>query len=506
MRRTHTLAFALLATTALTPAYGASFSAEIAQDMITQYQRYGLDLTIGAEQNTDTGVTWENAVITGAWGNDDEDLKLIVTIPRLELRDTGPEKAQMIVSDEINGALSLHEKSLAVATFDFSFTQDNPLYEITKQGSTIVSDYTMDGMSFTVTGRDLPDDMPFEVALDFTDVSGSEMAKDGDVPNLSGEFAAAAMRMTTHINDGIFNTKASSSGTGIQSSYGFDSPFPEGEITDAAMIEIANAFFTGARSFEFSYQVAAAQSSQTMMPADGGPSTETISYETQSGPSDMVLSLRNGEAAMTGSAEDISYTIVEFGALPMLAGSEFTLDAIDMDFGAPLSVAVSERMPAHLRMSLENLSVPESLWSIIDPMGKLDRAQINFAIDGEMAYRYAAELVELPDLPRFAPKATPESFTLNGMALSLAGAALEASGQGDLRGNMPIGEMNAKLEGGFALLATLSELGLVPSDQVMMIQGMAGMFANVDNTNDIATTKVEMKEGGSIFVNGMQVQ
>lgn len=103
------------------------------------------------------------------------------------------------------------------------------------------------------------------------------------------------------------------------------------------------------------------------------------------------------------------------------------------------------------------------------------------------------------------------SLTVNKVAFNAAGASADVNGQlsfndGDMS-QPPVGELNGTFVGVNGLIDNLVAMGLVPQDQVMGAKMMMMMFAKpVDGQADTLETKLEFKEGGSIFANGQQVQ
>ena len=102
--------------------------------------------------------------------------------------------------------------------------------------------------------------------------------------------------------------------------------------------------------------------------------------------------------------------------------------------------------------------------------------------------------------------------TLNDVSINAVGAQAKFSGEltapegGDMT-TAPVGEISGELTGVNALLDTLGAMGLVPQDQMMGAKMMLTMFAKpVEGQPDKLQTKLEFREGGSIFANGQQVK
>ena len=72
---------------------------------------------------------------------------------------------------------------------------------------------------------------------------------------------------------------------------------------------------------------------------------------------------------------------------------------------------------------------------------------------------------------------------------------------------VPDGMVNVSLKGAFGLLNKLTEMGLVPAQNAMMIQGMSGMFFKPggDGEDHLVSTIVMTKDG-HISANGMPLK
>jgi len=55
------------------------------------------------------------------------------------------------------------------------------------------------------------------------------------------------------------------------------------------------------------------------------------------------------------------------------------------------------------------------------------------------------------------------------------------------------------------LLDNLQAMGLIPEDQMMGARMMLGMFSTVVGDDEL-TTKIEVKNGGSVFINSQQIR
>lgn len=134
------------------------------------------------------------------------------------------------------------------------------------------------------------------------------------------------------------------------------------------------------------------------------------------------------------------------------------------------------------------------------------------AADSADAGTDAATGTDAPHMADMPQPPVPVRVTLNDVSINAVGAQAKFSGEltapegGDMT-TAPVGEISGELTGVNALLDTLGAMGLVPQDQMMGAKMMLTMFAKpVEGQPDKLQTKLEFREGGSIFANGQQVK
>ena len=69
----------------------------------------------------------------------------------------------------------------------------------------------------------------------------------------------------------------------------------------------------------------------------------------------------------------------------------------------------------------------------------------------------------------------------------------------------PVGQIDLKLEGGFALLDGLVAIGVFPAQQATFLRGMIGAVARQTGDDTLETT-IAFTEGGGITANGLPVR
>ncbi|PZO67674.1 MAG: DUF2125 domain-containing protein [Paracoccus denitrificans] len=267
-------------------------------------------------------------------------------------------------------------------------------------------------------------------------------------------------------------------------------------------------------------------------------------------------------AAITGTfkvaADGLTYLVDTDGIkVAMTTNSapfpiNFAMDSVTTGLQFPIQKSDTPA-PFKLNYELAGVTMGDEIWNLFDSQKKLPRDPMSLAIDLTGAAKVNVDILDpaamqaledgtqadgTPDPSDTTAPAedadvtdgtdttntdttdadvvdTPEPFaptelTINQIALSGLGAKINAEGElkapegGTLE--TPIGTINARYEGLNTLLGKLVEAQLVPEDQLSGIRMMMAMFAKPAEGNDVLTTDLEFKEGGSIFANGQQIK
>lgn len=164
-----------------------------------------------------------------------------------------------------------------------------------------------------------------------------------------------------------------------------------------------------------------------------------------------------------------------------------------------------------VKMNLGQLTLNDEVWGMFDPGAALKREPLDLNIDVSgkttldlLAMAEAEETGGVPPIP------APEKLDITDITLKVAGAALNATGaftfDNSMGMPMPLGEANVNVSGANALIDGLIATGIITEDDAMGARMMMGMFMAPGAEPDSLTSKIEMKEGFAIFVNGQQIQ
>ena len=201
---------------------------------------------------------------------------------------------------------------------------------------------------------------------------------------------------------------------------------------------------------------------------------------------------------------------------PPMVPQEITasVDKLMVELAMPVMAAEAAGEYTY-QTKITNLVIADAGWAMIDPTGALPHTPADLDLDlGGTAKIDLLDLMTASEEGR-APAVMPEllSLDIRSMGLKLAGAALSGTGAFTFDNAMvaqggppmPIGTAAVRLEGGNKLIDGLIALGLMTADDATGARVMMGMFGKVEG-DDVLTSAIEAKAGGSIFVNGQQIQ
>lgn len=231
------------------------------------------------------------------------------------------------------------------------------------------------------------------------------------------------------------------------------------------------------------------------------------SFEAQ--PGTTTVSADGSKLRLETQAPGLVMEIAPAGAPAAIPASA---DMMGMTFEMPITAP--EGGAFELGLTVANLVLGEGAWAMFDPSAALPRdpADLRLLLQGTAKMDLAA--ITLAEEAGTAPPVPePLSLDIKELGLKLAGAALSGTGAFTFDNSMlamggppmPIGTANMRLEGGNKLIDALIAAGLLPEQDAMGARMMMAMFGKPEG-DDILTSQIEAKEGGSIFVNGQQIQ
>ncbi|MFN4155494.1 MAG: hypothetical protein ACK4HF_12645 [Paracoccaceae bacterium] len=191
-----------------------------------------------------------------------------------------------------------------------------------------------------------------------------------------------------------------------------------------------------------------------------------------------------------------------------------TTGAFVLGLGMPM-VSVEEAGDYRFELRMENLVLDDAAWGMIDPGTVLEHGPLDVALDlGGKAKIDMLDLMAAGETGE-PPTTMPELQTLDIRTLAIKALGAVATGTGAFTFDnamvalggppLPIGTADVRLEGGNKVVDALIKLGVITEEDAMGARMMMAMFGQPAG-DDVLTSKIEAREGGSIFVNGQQIQ
>ncbi|MFP5481034.1 MAG: DUF2125 domain-containing protein [Alphaproteobacteria bacterium] len=247
-----------------------------------------------------------------------------------------------------------------------------------------------------------------------------------------------------------------------------------------------------------------------------GDSTGTMAQESPYMPMNMTIKAGGGEASGQFNKDTLQITStgsgLEIEGTSGMMPAPFKVTVGPVEFGLTSPVMAAETAGDYgLVLKLSQLSINEETWAMFDPQGALSRDAADLVIDvsGKAKVDFAA-IVAAGETGTEPPVPQPETLDIAEIALSAAGAALQATGaftfDNSMGMPMPLGEADVTVTGANALIDGLIAAGLMAEEDAMGARMMMGAFMSPGANPDELTTKIEAKEGFAIFVNGQQIQ
>ena len=224
----------------------------------------------------------------------------------------------------------------------------------------------------------------------------------------------------------------------------------------------------------------------------------------------------DGEAMSYSSGGRGGRFAFEGAGMPM-PRVEVSLDEAETTFRLPVSESEEPR-PFTVRYGFSGLTVSEEVWALFDPEGRLPRDPASLLVAAQGQIRLLASLFdeeaqaeaeEADEIPAEVESAEVE------LLLEAVGARVEADGDFTFDNAdtttfpgmpAPTGTLDVTATGIDALLDTLSEMGLVPPDQLMPARMMLGLFARSDGEGGYVSAIEVDGATGEVTANGQRLR
>jgi hypothetical protein len=228
-------------------------------------------------------------------------------------------------------------------------------------------------------------------------------------------------------------------------------------------------------------------------------------------------------AHITMNADRFDYGFGMMGAAINASGFEIPMPMVtgafgEMAFGFAMPVKASEApQDFSALVKVVDLTMADDLWSMFDPGGALKRDPVTLIADLAGTGAWTVDILDPATQIDQGPELPAKLFSLNltQVLAKAAGAQIAATGaltfdNEDLMSYAgfpaPEGKVTITMDGINALLDALVAIGAVSADDLMGARMGLAMMAKPGAGSDQLVSEIEFRAGGSLFVNGVQMQ
>ncbi|MBL9053980.1 MAG: DUF2125 domain-containing protein, partial [Tabrizicola sp.] len=241
-----------------------------------------------------------------------------------------------------------------------------------------------------------------------------------------------------------------------------------------------------------------------------GESSGTMTQENPYMPMSLVMKAGGGEGVMSFNKDKFeaksSIASLEIESAPGMTPVPVKVTSGPVEFGMLSPVLATVPADYGFLLKLSQFSVNEEAWGMLDPTGALkhDAADVAIDVSGKTTMDLVG-LIAAEETGAMPPMPAPESLNITELSAKVLGAALTGTGaftfDNSMGMPMPLGEAQVDVTGATQLIQGLIATGLLAEEDAMGAQMMMGMFM-VPSGDDALTSKIEVKEGMQILVNG----
>ncbi|WP_157966244.1 DUF2125 domain-containing protein [Oceanibium sediminis] len=332
---------------------------------------------------------------------------------------------------------------------------------------------------------------------------------------------AQGFALSFNFDENTRDAAANMSMDNIVADYTIAEPGGEGEIRTYAEAASQTLTFTGTRlpedGDEDDFEAFLADGGSFELLVEGAGSTTRmtstspdlpISMDGTSESGRMLISMADGRFVFDQSFGALNYEITPNPAMLPFPPFSAKISGGQLEFRLPVAPS-DEASDVKMVIALRDLSVSDSVWSMIDPQATIPRDPATLSIDIAGKVDLDKTVAEMPMADNPMEIGTVESIDLNEILLSGGGARIEASGAVTVDNSgfmpMPNGAVDISVDGLQSLTQKLVDLGLVQQMQVGMVMGMVMAFSKPGDGPDSFTSKIEFTETG-ILANGQPIQ
>lgn len=483
------------------PCAGWSLTAQEAwQNWQNAASSYGQTMTNDGEQMMDGKLTVRGVKVT----SDLDDATVVGTVDEVVFAEQGDGSVRITMSEEVPLAITGTDPESG-EKIDIALVFQQPGMELVANDADGGAAFTFNAPSLVAKITEFKlDDAPFPVQLTATlaTVAGTYTVKAEPGTPVASSFQAGSLAVDLNVED----------------------PAGSGKMDLAINVQDL-----ASESLGKGMDMAGSEDMAKML-ADGfaaegrasyGPATLDLDMTDQTETVQAAGTLTGGSVDFALGADGMGYDVVYQGLDLTVSGSQIPFpqvglkaESVGTSFAIPVSIAETAS-PFGLRTAIEGLQVGEEIWSLFDPAGVLPRDPATLIVDLAGTGRWMVDIFNEEEMMSLetSGQVPGEVETVDLKELKLAFGGAELTGEGAFAFDntdtstfngmpRPEGKANLRLVGGNGLLDKLTQMGLVPQDQVMMVRMMAGMFAKPGAGPDELLSEIAIDGSGKLLING----
>jgi hypothetical protein len=468
-----------------TPVLADEQSTKILEEYFDFFKSTPMSLAVGDKEDKARYTQWNNVTLKS------DDGTAQFAIPWIKVSKKLLGRYQLTFSESIGGLFQSPDPEI-LNPVKFALESKDMVVDISGKEGARKYNSSFEEVTFRTQDSDL-----ISMSAKMTGGTGFQLMESGDMGKSSGNFSVKDMVVEYSLD---IDGQAMSSRTSIQ---GFSGDF-EIPLYDEFDPENPTSFFDPSRNFLIAYGTGSG-SSKVSVETPVGPMNIDATFDAGTGS----LGVLNSVATVQGTTKDITYdvTALAMGLPPM----QLSLSEAVVDIKVPLD-NVEESQPAIYKVALSKLQLSDQVWAMFDPKGLLPRDEIDLDIDLLANMRWLKKIADIDvGTMEQTPPVVVESAQIKAFNLKIAGAELLTTGSVLIDNSqfppVPDGTVNIALNGAQGLLGKLTEIGILPAQNAMFIQGMSAMFFKPSGDgDDRLVSTIKMGKDGSITANGMPLK
>jgi hypothetical protein len=467
------------------PVFSEAQSTQILEEYFDIFKSTPIEIEVGDKEDNARSSQWNNVTLKSSDG------EMQLAVPWIKVSKKLLGGFELTIAEQIDGAFQSPDPEV-LEPVRFVVESKNMAVDINGKEGAREYGTKFDEMAFRTLDNNI-----INITAKLMDGTSTKLVESGDTGKTSGSFNIKSMVINYGIE--IEGEKAMSASKMTDFTGKFEVPFykaydPENPIGS----------FDPSRDLFVEYNIGSGTTDISMGSAVG-PIEAKATFGTGTG----AFGITGSVASISGETKDIAYDInaTGMGLPPMQISASSAIVKLFM----PLD-NVDESKPAGYKIAFSGLNLSDQVWAMFDPTAILPRDEINLDIDLLASLRWVKKISEI-DVKNTdqEPPFVVDSAEIKALNLTIAGAEMQTTGSVLVDNSqfppVPEGTVNISLKGAQGLIGKLTEIGLIPTQNAMMIQGMTAMFFQPgDGGKDHLTSVIEMTKDGHIIANGMPIK